>query len=173
MLEIEVKSPCDDLRQVEKLLVEKGARLTCRRKQIDIYMSHPTRDFGNTDEALRIRKEADAGSLTYKGPKIDKDTKSREELKINVPDTETLLAIFHKLGFKESGRVEKLRTMYSIRGVIVCLDSVSDLGDFVESEYEGEDLKAGKEAILALMHELGLKGNERRSYLELLLDRKR
>jgi adenylate cyclase class 2 len=172
MLEIEVKSPCDDLRRVEKFLVEKGARLTGRRKQIDIYMSHPTRDFGNTDEALRIRKEADAGSLTYKGPKIDKDTKSREELKVNVPDTDTLRTIFRKLGFKESGTVEKLRTTYSIRGVIVCLDSVSGLGEFVEAEYEGEDLDSGKKAIFALMRELGLEGNERRSYLELLLEKK-
>jgi len=146
--------------------------LTGRRKQIDVYLSHPTRDFGKTDEALRIRKETNADSLTYKGPKIDKDTKSREELKVNAPDPDTLLTIFQRLGFKESGRVEKLRTMYSIQGVTVCLDSVSGLGDFVESEYEGTDLESGKEAIFALMHELGLRGNERRSYLELLLDKK-
>ncbi|MDD1773760.1 MAG: class IV adenylate cyclase [Methanomassiliicoccales archaeon] len=172
MLEIEVKSPCDDLHRVEKLLGEMGARMTGRRKQVDIYLSHPTRDFGATDEALRIRREGDAGSLTYKGPKIDKDTKTREELKIDIVDTDKLLSILHRLGFKESGRVEKLRTMYSIRGVTVCLDSVSGLGDFVESEYEGEDLDAGKEAVLSLMDELGLRGNERRSYLELLLDKK-
>jgi adenylate cyclase class 2 len=173
MLEIEVKSPCDDLRRVKKILVEKEARLTGRRKQIDIYLAHPTRDFAATDEALRIRRETDAGSLTYKGPKIDMDTKSREELKVMVADTDTLLTIFHRIGFEESGRVEKLRMMYTIHGITVCLDRVSGLGDFVEAEYEGEDLDSGKKAIIALMHELGLKDNERRSYLELLLDKKK
>ncbi|MCJ7517557.1 MAG: class IV adenylate cyclase, partial [Methanomassiliicoccales archaeon] len=81
--------------------------------------------------------------------------------------------IFDILGFKESGRVEKLRTIYSVSGIVVCLDSVSGLGDFVELEFEGEDLDVGKKAILSMMQELGLKDNERRSYLELLLDRRK
>lgn len=172
MLEIEVKSPCDDLRRVERILVEKGAKLTGRRRQVDIFMSHPARDFGATDEALRIRMEDGSGSLTYKGPKTDKDTKTREELKMDVRDIDALLLILRRLGFRVSGRVEKMRTTYSIQGVTVCLDSVSDLGDFVESEYEGTDLEDGKEAVFSMMRELGLRGNERRSYLELLLEKR-
>jgi len=172
MLEIEVKSPCDDLHRVERILVEKGARLTGNRRQVDIFMSHPARDFGVTDEALRIRMEDGAGSLTYKGPKMDKDTKTREELKMDVRDVDALLLILRRLGFRESGRVEKMRTTYSIQGVTVCLDSVSNLGDFVESEYEGTDPEDGKEAVFSMMRELGLKGNERRSYLELLLEKR-
>lgn len=167
-----MKSPCDDLHRVERILVEKGARLTGNRRQVDIFMSHPARDFGVTDEALRIRMEDGAGSLTYKGPKMDKDTKTREELKMDVRDVDALLLILRRLGFRESGRVEKMRTTYSIQGVTVCLDSVSNLGDFVESEYEGTDPEDGKEAVFSMMRELGLKGNERRSYLELLLEKR-
>lgn len=173
MLEIETKSPCADLRAVENILMEMGAKLAGRRRQIDIYLSHPLRDFASTDEALRVRKETEAASLTYKGPKIDEDTKSREELKVGISDGDALMAIFDRLGFKESGRVGKLRTIYSVSGISVCLDSVSGLGDFVELEFEGGDLDAGKKAILSMMRELGLKENERRSYLELLLDRKK
>ncbi|MDD1765256.1 MAG: class IV adenylate cyclase [Methanomassiliicoccales archaeon] len=153
--------------------MEMGAKLDGRRRQIDIYLSHPLREFACTDEALRVRKETEAASLTYKGPKIDEDTKSREELKVRVSDADALMAIFDRLGFKESGRVEKSRTICSVSGISVCLDSVSGLGDFVELEFEGGDLDAGKKAMLSMMQELGLKENERRSYLELLLDRKK
>jgi predicted adenylyl cyclase CyaB len=52
-----------------------------------------------------------------------------------------------------------------------CLDRVEGLGDFVEMEYQGQDLGEGKRRINELRTRLELKGNERRSYLELLLEK--
>jgi adenylate cyclase class 2 len=66
-------------------------------------------------------------------------------------------------------RVAKRRKLYGIKGVSVCLDRVEGLGDYVEFEYEGDDLEKGKAAIRGLMQELGIEGNERRSYLELIM----
>jgi predicted adenylyl cyclase CyaB len=65
--------------------------------------------------------------------------------------------------------VAKTRKVLGLRGISVCLDHVYGLGDFVEFEFGGEELEKGKEEIATLMRELDVRGNERRSYLELLL----
>ena len=45
------------------------------------------------------------------------------------------------------------------------------LGDFIELEVDSDDVEAGKKAIFSLMKEIGVQGNERRSYLELLMEK--
>ena len=45
------------------------------------------------------------------------------------------------------------------------------LGEFIELEVDSDDVEAGKKAIFALMKEIGVSGNERRSYLELLMEK--
>lgn len=169
MLEIEVKSPCDDLRNVEARLNNLGARFEKEVVQSDVYLSHPSRDFGTTDEALRLRREGDKHVLYYKGPKLDKETKTREELAAPIPEPSSLMTILEKLGFGVVAEVEKRRRIYLVGDVEVSLDSVTGLGGFVELEVQDRDLEEGKKMIYALMRELGLEKMERSSYLELLL----
>ncbi|MCG7844227.1 MAG: class IV adenylate cyclase, partial [Methanomassiliicoccales archaeon] len=87
-------------------------------------------------------------------------------------DLAEMSAILERVGFQPFLRVVKRHTVYSHEGVEFCLDRVEGLGDFVELEYEGDDLVDGRERIMRLKSELGLEGNERRSYLELLLEKK-
>ena len=169
MLEIEIKAPCKDLVKLEKNLVKLGARDFGTLVQADVYYAHPARDFGKTDEALRVRTENDLTVITYKGPKLDQDSKTREELEVSVANVGTISSILERLGFRPVLKVAKRRKVYGIRGVSVCLDRVDGLGDYVEFEYEGEELEAGKAIIKRLMADLGVEGNERRSYLELIL----
>jgi adenylate cyclase class 2 len=70
-------------------------------------------------------------------------------------------------------RISKQRRIYGIKGVSVCLDQVEGLGDYVEFEFEGEDLEEGRSRILGLMMELDVEGNERRSYLELIMEKEK
>ncbi|MEM0449817.1 MAG: class IV adenylate cyclase [Methanomassiliicoccales archaeon] len=172
MLEIEIKAPCKDLTALEARLRSMGARDFGMLVQKDVYYSHPQRDFGQTDEALRLRQENDIILLVYKGPKIDATSKSREELEVTVSSFENVDLILRRLGFQPFITIAKTRRVYGMRGISICLDRVEGLGDFVEFEYEGDDLEKGKERIAALMRELGIEGNERRSYLELLMQRK-
>jgi len=173
VLEIEIKAPCSDLEALEIRLKSLGARDFGRLFQDDVYYSHPSRDFGRTDEGLRLRVENDLTVVTYKGPKLDPRSKTREELEISVGNAETFAKILERLGFKPVMRISKQRRIYGLRGVSVCLDRVRGLGDFVEFEFEGEDLEEGRTRILALMEELGVRGNERRSYLELTIEKEK
>lgn len=168
-LEIELKIPCADLAKVGERLLGMGAVPLGVQDQEDVYFTHPCRDFGESDEALRIRTAEGVRRLTYKGPKLDNETKTREELEIEIgPGAELIL---HKLGFKEVARVRKKREYYVFDDIEISLDRVEGLGGFVEFELRGGSVSTGKKRIFSLARELGLEGGERRSYLELLLER--
>jgi adenylate cyclase class 2 len=170
MLEIEVKAALKDRRQVEARLRHLGAKAEGERRQIDLYFAHPCRDFGASDEALRLRLDGDRQVMTYKGQKLDARSKTREEIEQPI-DFERMALTLRRLGFKDFLRVEKMRTDYSWEGIVISLDRVVGLGDFVELEVEDEDRERGLERILDLKTRLDVQGNETRSYLELILEK--
>jgi adenylate cyclase class 2 len=171
MMEIEVKAPLPDLAKVERRVSELGGRDFGRSIQVDEYYAHPSRDFALTDEALRLRTENDLTVITYKGPKLDRETKTREEFEVSIANRATMASILDRLGFKPVIKISKKRHVYGLKGITVCFDSVVGLGDFVELEVDSDDVERGKSAIFSLMREIGVSGSERRSYLELLMEK--
>jgi adenylate cyclase class 2 len=171
MMEIEVKAPLADVDKVRNRVLELGGRDFGSSIQVDEYYAHPSRDFASTDEALRLRTENDLTVVTYKGPKLDRETKTREEFEVSVANRATMASILDRLGFKSVIKISKKRQVYGLKGITICFDSIKGLGDFIEFEIDSEDVEAGKRSIFALMKEVGVSGNERRSYLELLLEK--
>ena len=179
--EVEQKFPVDNLRAVEERLGELGAEITDERVEVDRYYNHPARDFAETDEALRIRRVGTANRITYKGPKIDEVTKTRQELELPLGEGERAAADWMKLletlGFSTVSEVHKrrrkARVAWQDRTVEVSLDEVTGLGTFVELELvvEEEDLDMARGCIADLADELGLDQSERRGYLHLLLEK--
>jgi adenylate cyclase class 2 len=150
-------------------------------EQIDCYYRHPQRDFAETDEAFRLRTVGEQNFMTYKGPKIDAETKTRHEEEVRLADGPeahtTCDAILRNLSFEPVATVVKRRRSATteIRGFVVelALDEVPQVGQFVELEIsvdsEAAPLEAAKQALADLAGELGLSEIERRSYLELQL----
>jgi adenylate cyclase, class 2 len=170
MLEIEIKSPCEDLDAVERKLLDRGAAFHGEIEQVDAYLSHPCRDFARTDEALRLRREGDRVTLHYKGPKLDARSKTREEIGAAVPG-ETMGLILDRLGFRPVAEVRKTRRNFGVGRIEVSLDRVAGLGGYVELEVQDLPVEEGRSLLLNLMAELGLTATERKSYLELLLEK--
>lgn len=162
-------------------------------QQIDTYYDAPHREFKETDEALRIREETDKGKadgetkknrtaakgeettqLTYKGPLVDDASKTREESETVVDNRETMDTILKNLGFSPAAVVEKEREQYVFGEYTVTLDTVSDLGEFVEVERVSDDteIETAREGAFSILHALGLDPNEqiRTSYLGLLIE---
>jgi adenylate cyclase class 2 len=184
MLEVEQKFRVDNAAALAARLSELGVRLGEAQLQIDRYFNHPARDFGETDEALRIRQAGQKNYVTYKGPKLDSTTKTRREIDCAVGDQEEeawkFATLLEALGFKPVAEVRKQRRTASMKRhdvtVTLALDEVEGLGSFVELEcvLSGRDPLENaktKAAIALLATELGLTQNERKSYLELLLQR--
>ena len=117
--------------------------------------------------------------MTYKGPKIDATTKTREEIDLPLsPGGETAnqwSALLEKLGFSLVAEVRKERVKAHVewqgRSVEVSLDEVAEVGTYVELELiaDADDIESARTTIEALARRLGLSQGERRSYLELLL----
>ncbi len=170
MIEVEVKARLkpDTLPRIKAL----GAVLVGTEHHRDIYFNSPVRDFKGSDEALRIRIKDEGARLTYKGPKLDSETKSRKELTIKIDDPDAMTQILLSLGFVPSGEVIKSRTKYALGDIIFAMDDVSGLGSFIEIEIGGGDDWLEKKRLLQdLMIKLGLGESIRKSYLELLLER--
>ncbi|MBP7736718.1 MAG: class IV adenylate cyclase [Spirochaetes bacterium] len=167
LLEIEIKSYCDD----HDAVIEKARTLGARRgktlRERDLYLNHPGRDFRKTDEALRLRQVGDEVVLTYKGPKLGAVSKTRREEEVPVGSFEKTLDILTLLGFIPSGTVEKDREIYTLGDIEICIDRVDGLGNFVELELKGTDRERVEKELFRIAGELGLDRFERRSYLEL------
>lgn len=164
-------------------LISKGATIKGTKDQTDIYLSHPSRDLSTTDESLRVRGEralAPQGDgvlrtlLTYKGPKVSALTKTRYERELPLVDgigPDDAEDLFLRLGFERAMVVRKRRTVLELDDIEVSLDLVEGLGAFIELELVSDDLEGSERRLMALLSKLGLKGTERRSYLELLIEK--
>ena len=177
--EVEQKFPVSDVAGLESGLIAAGAEICESRAELDLYYAHPARDFSKTDEALRIRRQGPSNWITYKGPKIDRTTKTRKEIELPLPpggeSADAWGGLLEALGFRPVAEVHKLRRKFYIawqdRRVEGCLDEVEGLGSFAELELIVEEagVEAAKLCIASLAEGLGLEVSERRSYLELLL----
>jgi len=167
-MEVEIKAKIENRNEFEEKLTSMGAEFIREVVEEDEYFNHPCRDFASTDEALRIRND---GTLTYKGPRVDKDTKSREELNLKIGNMNEARALLISLGFKPVAKVIKRRRYYKIDNITISLDNVPELGDFVEVECIG-DYEPCREEVLDMAKKLGLEEFIRKSYLELLLEAK-
>ena len=180
--EIEQKYRCPDHEGVATKLLALGAIHRPSVRQEDTYLAHPSRDFAQTGEALRIRRVGDDNAVTYKGPKHSGPTKTRRELEIPFAKGEQhldkLRQLFESLGFRPVLTVCKVRTPYHLtyegRSIEVVLDDADGLGTFVEVEAmveAQEDLSGAQKAVIAVSKALGLMDPEPRSYLRMALER--
>jgi len=176
LIEVEVKASVKDFIVVREKLKKIGAVKIKKEHQMDAYYNAPHKDFGETDEALRIREIPEDGEkriiLTYKGAKLDNVSKTRNEIEVDVSDAENTALILENLGFRRAATVKKDRDIYHLDKFIVTLDTVYDVGNFVEIEteaHEDDDTSESIERIFNIYKKLGIEeGFERRSYLELM-----
>ena len=169
-LEVEIKARVDDIGVIRERLLLRHATPSGRVHERDVYYNAPDRDFGKTDEALRLRYTEAGCVLTYKGPKVkDFRLKAREELNTGVESGPVIETILVRLGYTRVTGVEKWREYFAYKGASVCLDEVKGLGDFIEIEAPlGQ--KDPEMFVRDIAHEIGVEGEPiLASYLELLL----
>jgi adenylate cyclase class 2 len=179
--EVEQKFRSQDLSAMKRKLQSLGGQIDASVIQADQYFAHPVRDFASTDEALRIRRVGSRNWVTYKGPKIDSTSKTRQEIEVSLAPgdegADQFAALLDALGFRPVATVSKQRQRVHLqwqgRDCEAALDTVDGLGEFVELEFGAteDDLTQAGDCLRALAEQLDLAESERRSYLELLLER--
>jgi adenylate cyclase class 2 len=172
MLEIELKVRIPSLDPIREQLTKKHAQSCGRVHEHDIYYNAPHRDFGITDEAVRVRYTDDHAVVTYKGPKIKKyGLKAREELNFAVESGEAFETMLARLGFTRTTEVNKWRETFRLGTATISLDTVDELGTFAEIEViTGDEAENPTALIEKIAKEIGADGEPiLASYLELLL----
>jgi adenylate cyclase, class 2 len=181
--EVEVKFRTADHDGLARRLAAMGAAPGPAVDHEDAYLSHPSRDFATSGEALRLRREGDENRLTYKGPRRAGPTKTREEVEVDFAAGDEAVArmrrLWEALGFGTVAVLRKRRRAFPLeyrgRRVEVVLDEAEGLGTFAEVEAiarDDADLPAAQADVLALAAELGLTEAEPRSYLRMALERR-
>lgn len=179
-LEVEQKFRVASHEDVRQRLQTMGAASLGTEEQADLYLSHPGRDFAKTDEALRLRRVGEQNFITYKGPKLDKTTKTRREIELPLASGEEAFEEFaqllNALGFGRVATVRKSRETWRLTShgylVEIALDQVVGMGSFVELEISADqsELEAARQALAEFASQLALTEATRRSYLEMWLE---
>ncbi|WP_422175276.1 class IV adenylate cyclase [Methanoregula sp.] len=171
MLEIELKVRVNSLDPIRQNLENRHAEFRGKQHEHDIYYNAPHRDFGSTDEALRVRYTDSHALVTYKGKKLrEYGLKAREELNTAVESGEVFEQILARLGFTKTAEVNKWRENYRLGNTSFALDLVDGLGTFVEIEIiaQNDDADATNQ-IQRYAKEMGICGEPiLASYLELI-----
>lgn len=179
--EVEVKFPLSGSgAQTVTRLTELGAVGGESIVQSDHYFNHPVRDFAQTDEALRIRSVENQNWVTWKGPKVDAETKTRREIELplghGTQTAEQLAEVLQILSFRSVAVVRKTRRCFHLKrgthNFEIAFDEVDGIGRFLEIELVAtpDDVPVAQTAVLELAKELNLTDSESRSYLAMVLE---
>ncbi|MBI5138564.1 MAG: class IV adenylate cyclase [Candidatus Vogelbacteria bacterium] len=128
-------------------------------------------------EWLRLRQEKSGNSINYKFWHKDKNSVANhcDELETKISDIEPLRRLLSALNFIPRIVVDKVRRSWVYNDWEVSIDSVKNLGTFVELEYKGRMRKPDPDKITQEMREfianlrLGRVEENQRGYPYMLL----
>ena len=178
MIEVETKLKINNIEHITERLKGLKGEYKGEKTELDLYFDHPDLRIFMSGSALRVRDANGVCMLTYKGPKKDDETTSREEIEIGIESAREMQKILAELGFYVLCEVKKQRKTYLLGDLIVTQDDVEDLGEFIEIEGKVSTEEAymkKKKEIFMLLNELELSSEKisQKSYREMILDEKR
>lgn len=134
--ETEIKLKVSDLEAGRRILRQAGFRIWKRRVfESNTIFDTPDGSLRRQGALIRIRRAGRTTTLTYKGVAEAGRYKSREELEVELPNADTMEAIFDRLGYRPFFRYEKYRTEYKGQGGagVATLDE-TPIGVYLELE---------------------------------------
>lgn len=142
-IEIEIQVNVERIQPLVDFLQQRGV-YKGEECQKDEYFSPAHRDFLSTRpvlEWLRLRETEGRFSLDYKHWYVDERGKSNycDEYTTTIAEPAAFRKILTALNFHSIGTVDKIRKTWLYDKYIIALDTVKNLGDFVEVEYNGDD----------------------------------
>ena len=136
------------------------AKLIDKKKEVDTYFNVAGRDSLTTKECLRVRETDTFDEITYKPPtenfQVVKSHFAKRETNVSVNDGKEATALLECIGNTVLVVVDKEREHYSLDECAVTLDSVKDVGLFVEIEIQADDEESALRKINNVAEKLGL-----------------
>jgi adenylate cyclase class 2 len=164
-IEVEIKVKVDNLEEIKEKVSQLG-KLIKSIRQIDDYYVPCHRDFFNQKphpfEWLRIRTNPDKVIFEYDksiNKNADGEQECAEEYETEISNVDEFRKILDFLDFRKVVTVNKQREYWMCGNIEVALDTVKDLGFFVEAEAKGDfknNLEA-KKACIDFLVNIGIK----------------
>jgi adenylate cyclase class 2 len=150
-IEIEIQVQIEKSKNLKSFL-KKEAMFVSEEHQIDKYFSPKYRDFTKVrpvNEWLRLRDSSGKHSINYKNWHHDKDGKSNscDEYETSIDEIDQIERIFSAIDIRPLIVVDKTRKIYMYKDYEISVDSIKNLGDYVEIEYKGKSVKADPKKI--------------------------
>lgn len=146
--EIEIQLRMENSQNL-KVFLENEATFVSENQQIDDYYVPAHRNFLDSQpiqEWFRIREEKGQFSANYKKRHDENGIGTyADEYETKIESKETFKKILNALDFKQIITVDKTRKKYNYKDYEIALDKVVGLGDFVEIEYKGKEIRDPKE----------------------------
>lgn len=169
--EIEVKIQISDaqLVNVEQWLKQRGSFCGTVQHE-EYYLDNPTspltfispEGYKDARYYLRVRRSPEKGDSVclkkwYGDAKTGKKTHC-DEWEISVSDGKTALELLSQLGFTDATPIKKTRRIYCVDEFEVVIDTVEDLGVFIEIELKEfvDDVEAGLQRIYDAIKRMGI-----------------
>lgn len=161
--EIEQKYRCKNLAPFRKKLIQLKAKLVNQGFESNELWDKKG-ELQSKKSVLRLRRHGKIVELTFKGPRLKSKYSKRVEIQ-TVVEYGPMRAILETLGFQIAREYSKKREVYKWGKLLVTLDALPRLGNFIELEGSVKEIERASKV-------LGLtdKDREERSYLAMLFD---
>lgn len=163
-IEIEAKFPLINKEDTLVKLKKLGKKVEENNYQKDIYYTPAHENFLEKrpiSEWLRVRDTKKEKTINYKnwGNRDGNNKISCKEIEVGIDDYNGMLEMLNALDFKQIIVVEKTRNSFEYNNIIISIDSIENLGDFIELEfktnlYDNED--ESMKYIMDTIEELGI-----------------
>lgn len=143
-IEIEAKMRIDGMEEITQRLRAEGASYVGTVTERNTYFDTPEASLKSADEGLRVRTELQPHDnstrvvVTYKGPRQAGPFKTRREIEFTVSDADAAESLFDALHYIKVLTFEKRRQTWRLDHCEVVLDTLPELGHFLEIEGPGE-----------------------------------
>lgn len=160
-MEIEVRVKVDSLERVKLELVKLGALFSYKESQEDFIFKREE-DLRAVQKAgsflVRIRKTDTSAKFTFKA--LTETAGSWIEHETKISDPSEMREILLNIGFVEALQMHKEREHGSIEDINICLDSIKELGEYLELEIVSDNVQEGKRKLSDLLKRLGYSEEE-------------
>lgn len=141
--EIEIQLQIENSNELNKFL-DRKAKFIGEEHQVDKYFSPKGGKFLKPrpiTEWLRLRDSSGKKSINYKNWHHDKDGRSNycDEYETPLESLDQMEKIFTALNFEPVVVVDKIRKVFRYKDYEISIDSIKDLGDFVEIEFKSKN----------------------------------
>lgn len=140
--EVELKYRLSNPNIIKDKLMQYGNLVLENEYQKDSYYCPPNRKYSESNpipEWFRIRQTAREDSINYKyfDTSDNKNSISCTEIELKIESSEKFIKIISYFNFNEVVVVEKIRSSWMYNGIEISIDTIVNLGSFIEFEMKG------------------------------------